>query len=107
MFALEAVIPSADDQQLDVSISFLKRFLHPEALLGWDLCVTVAVNKKDRSLDLLCNMDWGVPIAGSAYQRDIEMTNPRVTRRILPTLNISDREIRDDGFDSTAPGAGE
>src|SRR5512132_3087235 len=94
LFALEAVIPSGDDQQLDVSISFLKRFSHFQALLDWDLCVTVAVNKQDRSVDLLCNMDWGVPVAGSAYQRDIEVTDSRVTRRILPTLNIGDREIR-------------
>jgi hypothetical protein len=107
LFAPEAVITSADDQQLDVSISPAQRFLHPEALLDWDLCVTVAVNKKDRSVDLLCNMDWGVPVAGAAYQRDIEVTDSRVTRRILPTLNIGDREIRDDGFDSTAPSARE
>ena len=58
LFALEAVIPSGDDQQLDLPISFLQRVSHPEALLGWNLCVTVAVNKQDRSVDLLCNMHW-------------------------------------------------
>src|SRR5512132_520012 len=38
LFALEAVIPSGDDQQLDLPISFLQRVSHPEALLGWNLC---------------------------------------------------------------------
>jgi hypothetical protein len=107
LFALEAVIRSGDDQQLDVPISFSKRFSHPQALLDWNLGVTVAVNKQDRSADLVCNMDWGVRTVGSAYKRDIEVTDSRVARRIPPTLNIGDREIRDDGFDSSAPSAGE
>ena len=59
LVAREAVTPFADDQQLDVSISLLKRCSHSQALLGWDLCVTVAVNKQDRSADLVRNMFTG------------------------------------------------
>ena len=76
------MISPGDDQQLDVPISFSKRFLHLQALFGWDLCVTVAVNQQDRSVDLVCNMDGRVLIAGSAHERDIEVTNSRVARRI-------------------------
>ena len=107
LLALEAVVPSANDQQFDMPISFSKRFLHLQALLSRDLCVTVAVNQKDRSVDLLGNMDRGVLTAGSAYQRDVEIPDPCITCRIPPALNIGDREIRDDGFDSSASSAGE
>ena len=93
LLALEAMIPSADDQQLDVPISPAQRFLHSEALLGWDLCVTVAVNKQDRSVDLRSNVDWGVPMGGVTHQRNIEITDARVSRRIPPKLNIGDRKI--------------
>ncbi len=60
------MISPGDDQQVDVPTSFSKRFLHLLALFGWDLCVTIAVNQQDRSVDLVCNMDGGVLIAGSA-----------------------------------------
>ena len=67
LFALEAMISPGDDQQLDISTSFSKRFLHLQALLDWDLRVTVAVNEQDRSVDLVCNMDGLVLIAGSTH----------------------------------------
>src|SRR5262245_15311783 len=107
LFALEAVVASANDHQLNVPISLSKRFSHSQALFARYLCVMVAVNKQDRSVYPLSYMDWGVLIAGSAYQRNVEIPDARIARRIPPTLNIGDRKIRDDGFDSTAPGAGE
>ena len=61
------MISPGNDQQLDVPISFSKRFLHLQALFDWDLCVTVAVNQQDRSVDLVCNMDGRVLIAASAH----------------------------------------
>src|SRR5262245_23960335 len=106
LLALEAVIASANDQQLNVPISLSKSLSHSKTLLARHLCVMVAVNKQDRSTHLLCNMDWGIRTAASAHQRHIEVTDSRVARRIPPTLNIGDREIRDDGFDSNAPSAG-
>ena len=67
LFALEAMISPGDDQQLDVPISFSKRFLHLQALFGWDLCVTVAVNQQDRGMNLVCKMNRRISIAGSAH----------------------------------------
>ena len=67
LFALEAMMSPGDGQQLDMPISFSKRFFHLQALFDWDLCVTVAVNQQDWSVDLVCNMDGRVMIAGSAH----------------------------------------
>src|SRR5215475_6629155 len=107
LFVLEVMVASANNHQLDMPIGLSKRFSHFQALLARHICVMVAVNKQDWSVYPLGYMDWGVLIAASAYQRNVEIPDTRVTRRLLPPLNIGDREIRDDGSDSSASSAGE
>src|SRR5215467_15584921 len=106
LFALEAVVASTNNHQLNVPITLSKRFSHFQALLARHLCVMVTMNKQHRSVYPLGYMDWGVLIAASAHQRNVEIPDTRVTGRFLPPLNISDRKIRHDGFDSSASSAG-